>query len=228
MPHGVLFRGGEEKACRQRFIKDGILEAVIGLPAGLFYGTGIPACVLVMNKDGADAQRRQALFINADREYRRARTRTRCGPKTSRKIDYVFTQSGDPKYSRRVTLHEIGNNHDYNLNIRRYVDNTPDPEPEDVQAHLLGGVPLAEVVAQQAVFAKFGLQYGLMFQPLRAGYLGFDAAISAKQSIRPHLEAAPALQATLDAHQQALAQWWGIARDDFARLEGENTAGSAQ
>lgn len=69
MPHGVLFRGGEEKACRQRFIKDGILEAVIGLPAGLFYGTGIPACVLVLNRDGASS-RKSALFINADREYR--------------------------------------------------------------------------------------------------------------------------------------------------------------
>src|SRR6202042_1314541 len=69
MPPGVLFRGGEEKACRQRFIKDGILDAVIGLPASLFYGTGIPACVLVINKSGSNT-RNQVLFINADREYK--------------------------------------------------------------------------------------------------------------------------------------------------------------
>ena len=68
MPHGVLFRGGEEKECRKKFIKEGILEAVVGLPPGLFYGTGIPACVLVINKDGA-SKRKSVLFINADREY---------------------------------------------------------------------------------------------------------------------------------------------------------------
>ena len=79
MPHGVLFRGGEEKAARQHFIERGWLEAVIGLPAGLFYGTGIPACVLVMNKKDA-ATRKHILFINADREYREGKAQNFSAP----------------------------------------------------------------------------------------------------------------------------------------------------
>jgi type I restriction enzyme M protein len=79
MPHGVLFRGGEEKACRQKFIKDGNLEAVIGLPAGLFYGTGIPACVLVINKNDS-AKRTSVLFINADREYKEGKNQNSLRP----------------------------------------------------------------------------------------------------------------------------------------------------
>jgi type I restriction enzyme M protein len=82
MPHGVLFRGGEEKEARKYFIERGWLEAVIGLPAGLFYGTGIPACVLVMNKKDS-ASRGHVFFINADREYREGKARTSSVPRTS-------------------------------------------------------------------------------------------------------------------------------------------------
>ena len=85
MPHGVLFRGGEEKACRQRFVKDGILDAVIGLPASLFYGTGIPASILVLNKHGAK-DRNAVLFINADREYKEGKNQYSLRPEDIEKI----------------------------------------------------------------------------------------------------------------------------------------------
>ena len=89
MPHGVLFRGGEEKACRQQFIKDGILEAVIGLPSNLFYGTGIPACVLVINKNES-AKRKNVLFINADREYKEGKNQNSLRPEDIEKITQVY------------------------------------------------------------------------------------------------------------------------------------------
>ena len=221
MPHGVLFRGGKEKLIRELFINDDVIEAIVSLPPGLFYGTGIPACVLVMNKNKPDPLRGKVLFINADREYAEGKNQNKLRPEDIEKMDFVFTHKRElPKYSRLVDIAEIVEKHDYNLNIRRYVDNTPDPEPEDVQAHLIGGVPEAEVDARKSDFAKFGVAAATLFQPERPGYLAFLGAITARSAIKTTLEADPALQTTLTAHHDALEAWWGVARDDFAQLRG--------
>jgi type I restriction enzyme M protein len=219
MPHGVLFRGGKEKLIRELFVKDDVIEAIISLPPGLFYGTGIPACVLVMNKNKPDALRGKVLFINADREYAEGKNQNKLRPEDIEKTDFVFTQKRElPKYSRLVDKKEIVEKHDYNLNIRRYVDNTPDPEPEDVQAHLIGGVPEAEVQARRSDFAKFGVETKTLFQSERPGYLAFSAAVASRPAIKAMLEADAALQKTTAAHHAALEAWWGVARDDFALL----------
>jgi type I restriction enzyme M protein len=134
MPHGVLFRGGEEREARKHFINQGYLEAVIGLPGNLFYGTGIPACILVLNKAGA-AQRQHVLFINADREYREGKAQNHLRPEDIDKIVFAYRAGQDiAAYARRVPVAEIAAE-DYNCNIRRYVDNAPPPEPHDVRAH---------------------------------------------------------------------------------------------
>jgi type I restriction enzyme M protein len=219
MPHGVLFRGGKEKLIRELFIKDDVIEAIISLPPGLFYGTGIPACVLVMNKSKPDAMRDKVLFINADREYAEGKNQNKLRPEDIEKIDFVFTQKRElPKYSRLVGKAEIVEKHDYNLNIRRYVDNTPDPEPEDVQAHLIGGVPEAEVLARSSDFAKFGIASDSLFRPERPSYLAFLPAVAAKPDIKTTLETDFALQKTLSSHRDALEAWWDVARNDFAQL----------
>lgn len=219
MPHGVLFRGGKEKLIREMLINDDVIEAIISLPPGLFYGTGIPACVLVCNKNKPDALRDKVLFINADREYAEGKNQNKLRPEDIEKIDFVFTQKRELlKYSRLVDKAEIVDKHDYNLNIRRYVDNTPDPEPEDVQAHLIGGVPEAEVQARQSDFAKFGMAADTLFQPERPGYLAFFPTITAKPAIKTTLEATLALQKTLTTHHDVLEAWWHVARDDFAQL----------
>ena len=224
MPHGVLFRGGKEKLIRELLINDDVIEAIISLPPGLFYGTGIPACVIVINKNKPDTLQGKVLFINADREYAEGKNQNKLRPEDIEKIDFVFTHKMErPKYSRLVTKAEIVEKHDYNLNIRRYVDNTPDPEPQDVQAHLLGGVPEAEVQARGGDFAKFGVAANSLFQPLaassgRTGYLAFLDTITAKPAIKATLEADCALQATGTRHREALETWWQVARDDFAQL----------
>ncbi len=144
MPHGVLFRGGEEREARSHFIAKGYLDAVIGLPAGLFYGTGIPACVLVMNKKDA-ATRKHVFFINADREYREGKAQNFLRPEDIAKIVHVYRERKNVAgYARLVPVAEI-EAEDFNCNIRRYVDNAPPPEPHDVRAHLQGGVPVAEI-----------------------------------------------------------------------------------
>ena len=219
MPHGVLFRGGKEKLIREIFINDDVIEAIISLPPGLFYGTGIPACVLVCNKSKPDELRNKILFINADREYAEGKNQNKLRPEDIEKIDFVFTHKREiPKYSRLVDKAEIIDTHDYNLNIRRYVDNTPEPEPEDVQAHLIGGVPESEVQARQAEFEQFGVDPHSLFRPERPGYLAFADAIDNKAAIRAQLEADPKLQQTLATHHSALESWWSVARDDFAEL----------
>jgi type I restriction enzyme M protein len=226
MPHGVLFRGGKEKLIREIFIEDDVIEAIISLPPGLFYGTGIPACVIVTNKNKPDALRDKVLFINADREYAEGKAQNKLRPEDIEKIDFVFTHKRElPKYSRLVDKVEIAETHDYNLNIRRYVDNTPEPEPEDVQAHLIGGLPEAEVQARQPDFAKFNVESAMLFQTERPGYLTFCPAIDAKVAIKAILDADPALNRTLTAHYDTLAAWWAIAQDDFAQLRHARNGG---
>lgn len=219
MPHGVLFRGGKEKLIREIFINDDVIEAIISLPPGLFYGTGIPACVIVANKSKPETLKNKILFINADREYAEGKAQNKLRPEDIEKISFVFNHKREiPQYSRLVDKEEIIDVHDYNLNIRRYVDNTPEPEPEDVQAHLIGGIPEVEVQAREADFARFGIRTETLFQPRRPGYLSFHHSIPAKSTIKTALEANVALQATLATHHDTLQAWWDVARNDFAGL----------
>ncbi len=221
MPHGVLFRGGKEKLIRELFIKDDVIEAIISLPPGLFYGTGIPACVLVMNKSKPDAMKDKILFINADREYAEGKNQNRLRPEDIEKIDFVFSHKLElPKYSRLVDKTEIVSTHDYNLNIRRYVDNTPDPEPEDVQAHLIGGIPEAEVEALQGELNKFEVEPATLFKLDRPGYLRFRKGIAEKRCIKETLEKDEALLKTISVHTETLQSWWEVAKHDFALLRG--------
>ena len=222
MPHGVLFRGGEERLCRQKMIEDGILEAVIGLPQGLFYGTGIPACVLVVNKNGA-AERKQVIFINADREYKEGKNQNSLRPEDIEKITHVYqslAQGGKEvgKYARSVSIDELAAE-DFNLNIRRYVDNSPPPEPHDVRAHLNGGVPTTEIEALDQHWQNYpGLKETLFSArkeddasdvPYRTmHYSDFSEAIDDKAQIKTLIENHPQLQAKHQAFHHALQQWW--------------------
>ncbi|GAB1530120.1 N-6 DNA methylase [Brevibacillus formosus] len=219
MPHGVLFRGGKEKLIREILINDDVIEAIISLPPGLFYGTGIPACVIVANKNKPDAMRDKVFFINADREYAEGKNQNKLRPEDIEKIDFVYTHKREiSKYSRLVSKAEIVEIHDYNLNIRRYVDNTPEPEPEDVQAHLIGGIPEAEVTARAGDFARFGIRPDTLLRLERPGYLAFRESIGSKPVIKDTLEADTVLQQTLNTHIAALEDWWSVARHVFAGL----------
>ena len=144
MPHGVLFRGGEEKrgAPAVHRARAGSKRSSACRP-NLFYGTGIPACVLVINKDRRGRRAKHVLFINADREYREGKAQNFLRPEDIEKIIHVYRER---RRRRRTTpalvpVEEIEAK-DFNCNIRRYVDNAPPPEPHDVRAHLHGGVPV--------------------------------------------------------------------------------------
>ncbi|HDY8066845.1 restriction endonuclease subunit S [Vibrio vulnificus] len=221
MPHGVLFRGAEERTCRQDFIERGILEAVIGLPQGLFYGTGIPACVLVLNKAGREI-RDSVLFINADREYREGKNQNSLRPEDIEKITSVYKamleddkHPGVEKYARLVHKDEL-KREDYNLNIRRYVDNSPAPEPQNVKAHLNGGIPTKEIDALQSTWNDYpGLKESLFVPRSNNEFQDFSEEFEALSSLKPHIENYPAVLKKHADFQAALDDW----KQDFAGFE---------
>ncbi|WP_027722123.1 HsdM family class I SAM-dependent methyltransferase [Maridesulfovibrio zosterae] len=217
MPHGVLFRGGEERNCRAKFIEKGILEAIVGLPSGLFYGTGIPACILVLNKEGA-ADRKEVLFINADREYKEGKNQNKLRPEDLAKITHVYRNKLEvDKYSRMVPVEEL-EKEDFNCNIRRYVDNSPPPEPHDVKAHLHGGVPITEVEALSDDFKNFPGLNELLFKPKDEGYLDFTDAINGNGSIKEAIENSHGVQEKHDLFRESLEKWWLANVKDIAAL----------
>ena len=209
MPHGVLFRGGEEKDAREYFIRHGWLDAVIGLPSSLFYGTGIPACILVMNKEHAET-RQDVLFINSDREYREGKAQNFLRPEDMAKIVDVYRRREDvPGYARVVPVGEIEAEH-FNCNIRRYVDNAPPSEPQDVRAHIHGGVPVAEVDALARHWANYPGLRESCFVPRAedAAYCDFAPAIATRRDIADLVKANPGMRATHQGFMNRLTAWW--------------------
>lgn len=207
MPHGVLFRGGQEKEARMWLLSSGLLGAVIGLPSGLFYGTGIPACVLVINKNQT-AERKQVLFINADREYKEGKNQNKLRPEDIEKISNVYKQQLTvAKYSKLVSLEDIAQE-EYNLNIRRYIDNSPDAEPQDVRAHLNGGIPLSEVNLLNSYFDNYTDCRKLLFRDYLTEYLQFNANITTKEDIKPVIEKSNGVIQLHELYNQKLTNWW--------------------
>jgi len=207
MPHGVLFRSGDEREARKYFIDHGYLEAIIGLPSNLFYGTGIPACILVMNKEGA-SKRKSVLFINADREYSEDKAQNHLRPEDIDKIINAYRKGETiPGYARVVPTDEIIKE-DYNCNIRRYVDNAPPPEPHDVRAHLHGGIPLSEIESLGHFWQNYAGLRADFFAPRDAEYMNFSPSLVEKRDIAEFVNRHAGV---LQANQAFLAQldaWW--------------------
>ncbi len=207
MPHGVLFRGGQEKEAREYLLKNGLIEAIIGLPSGLFYGTGIPACVMVINKEGA-ATRKKVLFINADAEYKEGKNQNKLQPEDIEKISYVYHKKQEEiKYSRMVSLGELAAE-EYNFNIRRYVDNAPPPEPQDVKAHLHGGIPIEEINNLQHYFDNYTATKELFFKRAKQAYASFTNVIENKDQIKSIIEQASGVVNKHQAYESAIQDWW--------------------
>lgn len=229
MPHGVLFRGGEEKTIRAGMIKDDLLEAVIGVAPNLFYGTGIPACILVLRQQvngvtGKPKERQgKVLFINADREYFEGRAQNFLLPEHIEKIVTTFDAFAKiPGFSAIVDLATLKEN-DYNLNIRRYADNAPPPEPHDVRAHLLGGVPRSEVAAKAQLFTAHGLNPLDLFVSRDDKYFDFAHTIITKQALKPLIETNAGLTGKEEQIRAAFETWWQKHSPSIIKLAGESS-----
>lgn len=146
LPHGVLFRGNAEATIRKTIIQKHWIKGIIGLPANLFYGTGIAACILVIDKE--DAANRQGIFmIDASRGYVKDGNKNRLREQDIYKIITTFNNqiTTGPKYARFVTNDEIEVQNDYNLNLTRYIDSSDEEDVQDIYAHLHGGIPAADI-----------------------------------------------------------------------------------
>ncbi len=142
LPHGVLFRGNAEGVIRQQLVRSGILKGIIGLPPNLFYGTGIPACILVLDKENAKA-RKGVFLIDASKGFLKDGNKNRLREQDIHRIVDTFTKLADvPRYARMVPFDEIADpKNDFNLNLPRYIDTTTPEDLQDIDGHLRGGIP---------------------------------------------------------------------------------------
>ena len=215
VPHGVLFRGSSEKQIRQGILEDDLLEAVIGLPSSLFYGTGIPAALLIINKQKPEQRKGKVLFINSELEYEEGKNQNRLRDQDIELVVQTFDAYQDEKrYAKVVDLEEIEEN-DYNLNIRRYADTSPPPENFDVRAILHGGIPIAEVEEEYIQETLQGMDVSSVFELQDQNYYQFKAEIENKESIRDYLDTDE--QKVIEQFER----WWDKYRVSLHQLDDE-------
>jgi len=206
MPHGVLFRSGTEGDIRQQIIEDDVLEAVIGLAPNLFYGTGIPAAILILRAKNSKPSERQGkvLFINADRDYGEGRAQNHLRPRDEEKITAAYRDFVDVDgFAKIVTIDELADN-DFNCNIRRYADSSPPPEPHDVRAHLHGGVPMAEIDEASELLERVGVNaLEVLFADRGDGYADWRHDIASADG----REGAHGAIGRAAAQRQAISPW---------------------
>ncbi len=188
LPHGVLFRGNAEAEIRRNLIRKGYIKGIIGLPANLFYGTGIPACIVVIDKEHAQA-RKGIFMIDASAGFMKDGPKNRLRDQDIHKIVDVFNKQLEvPGYSRTVPFTEIEKN-DFNLNLPRYIDSQQAEDRQDIAGHLLGGIPQADVDALSRYWEVCPQLQQSLFKKNRKGYvdLKVDKA-EVKQAIYGHPE----------------------------------------
>jgi type I restriction enzyme M protein len=215
VPHGVLFRGSSEKEIRKGILEDDLLEAVIGLPSALFYGTGIPAALLIINKNKPVERKGKVLFINSELEYQEGKNQNKLRDEDIQHILNVYDSYEDERrYSKVVEMDEIREN-DYNLNIRRYADTSPPPEQFDVKAILRGGIPVSEIEDEYIQETLDGMDVSCVFVRRDNEYFDFKPEIETKEQIRDHLG---------DADQSVITQferWWDKYRVSLHQIDAQ-------
>lgn len=188
LPHGVLFRGNAEAEIRQNLIRKGIVKGIIGLPANLFYGTGIPACLIVLDKENAE-NRKGVFMMDAGKGFVKDGNKNRLREQDIHKIVDVFNKQLEiPKYSRMVSTAEIEAK-EFNLNIPRYIDSTEAEDIQNIEAHLQGGIPNADIDALQHYWTVYPALKNHLFE--KSDRNGFSQLKVAKEDIKKHIFAHP-------------------------------------
>ena len=191
LPHGVLFRGNAEAVIRKNLVQRGYIKAIIGLPANLFYGTGIPACIVVIDKENATA-RKGIFMIDASKGFSKDGPKNRLRTQDIHKIVDTFArQANIPRYARLVPLAEIsGPKNDYNLNLPRYIDSTEPEDIQDINGHLRGGVPDRDIDALEDFWKVLPAVRGTLFKSGKhKGYTQLKLAVTdVKAAILGHVE----------------------------------------
>ena len=205
LPHGVLFRGNAEGAIRKNLIQRGVIKAIIGLPANLFYGTGIPACIIVLDKEGATA-RKGIFMVDASKGFRKDGPKNRLREQDIHRIVDTFTKHSDiPGYARMVPVTEISDaKNDYNLNLPRYIDSTEAEDLQDIEGHLRGGIPNRDLDALGSFWLVIPSVRAALFEDLRPGY---NQLRIAKSEIKPTIFGHPEFTAFNTKATALFDQW---------------------
>jgi type I restriction enzyme M protein len=217
LPHGVLFRGNAEAVIRQQLVRSGYLKAIIGLPANLFYGTGIPACILVLDKENAQA-RKGIFMIDASKGFKKDGPKNRLREQDLHKIVDTFTRQdeSDPRYARMVPVSEIADpKNDYNLNLPRYIDSTEPEDLQDIDAHLRGGIPERDLDALGHYWKIMPGVRSALFSPsprLRGegrgvGRLGYSDLTIPIAEVKPTIFAHPEFTAFTTQARKLFTKW---------------------
>jgi type I restriction enzyme M protein len=219
LPHGVLFRGNAEGQIRTEIVRRGYIKGIIGLPVNLFYGTGIPACIIVLDKENAQA-RTGIFMIDASNGFAKDGAKNRLRPRDMHRIVDAFTKQLEiPGYSRMVPLSEIGNEaNDFNLNIPRYIDSS---EPEDIQdlyAHLHGGIPNRDLDALAPYWEAFPSLRNHLFRPLRDGYS--ELAVDSRE-VQSTMVDSLEFRAFTAETASLVAAWWAGHRGELEAINPE-------
>jgi len=215
LPHGVLFRGNAEAKIREKLLEKGYIQGIIGLPANLFYGTGIPACLVVIDKEGA-RPRRDLFLIDASKGFLKDGPKNRLREQDIHKIVDVFDrQLPLPRFSRLVPYGEIEKN-EFNLNLPRYIDTQEPEDVQDIDGHLHGGIPLADMEAMGKYWKEFPGLKSALFTDHRPGYLKLvqEKAVL-KQTIANHSEFQRFQKTQIDH----LKEWTGGNRTRLQNLQ---------
>lgn len=205
LPHGVLFRGNAEAVIREKLVRSGILKGIIGLPANLFYGTGIPACILVLDKENA-AARKGVFMIDASKGFIKDGNKNRLREQDIHKIVDTFTRQIDtPRYARMVPFDEIADaRNDFNLNLPRYIDSTEPEDLQDIDAHLNGGIPERDLDALTAYWQVLPGLRAALFEPLRPGYARLKLLLA---EVKPAIFGHPEFTAFNQTATQRFTDW---------------------
>ncbi len=206
LPHGVLFRGNAEAAIRRNLVQRGYIKAIIGLPANLFYGTGIPACIIVLDKGGA-AARKGIFMMDASKGFRKDGPKNRLRDQDLHKIVDVFTRQLElPGYARMVPITEIADaRNDYNLNLPRYIDTTEAEDIQDIEGHLRGGIPARDIAALERYWAVIpGIRTALFESAGRPSYVKLRVPI---EQIKPTIFGHPEFTAFTESVMTTFSAW---------------------
>ena len=210
LPHGVLFRGNAEATIRQSLIDRGLIKGIIGLPANLFFGTGIPACIIVIDKENAD-ERDGIIMIDASRDFIKDGNKNRLRERDVYKITTVFNMIAcnhkakvDPKYARFVPFAEIKEKNACNLNIPRYIDSGAAEDIQSIDGHLNGGIPTADVGSLSLYWETFPNLQATLFAKLRKDF--YSLAVE-KGAIRDTIYGERDFSAYADKVEKAFENW---------------------
>jgi type I restriction enzyme M protein len=219
LPHGVLFRGNAEATIRKALIERGYIKGIIGLPGNLFYGTSIPACIVVLDKE--DAQARTGIFmIDASKGFVKDGPKNRLRSQDIHKIVDVFSKQTEiDHYSRMVSTSEIADpKNDFNLNFPRYIDSSEPEDLQDLRAHLQGGIPERDIDALRHYWDAFPQLRSQLFKPNRPGYVDLAADVS---DIQQAILDSPEFQKFADAAGDLTSEWFNAHRSLLAAINAD-------